>query len=72
MTSDYILYQNIELDEYLMNFYGISKTEFFEQCYQQAQNEVEYYLAIGAISKKGGITASDQDVEDWCLLNGMR
>lgn len=71
MTSDYILYQNIDLDEYLMEIYGISKTEFFEQCYQQAKNEVEYYLIIGAISDKEGITVSDKDVKAWCLSNGV-
>lgn len=71
ITSDYVLYQNIDLNDYLNTFYGVSSSEFFEQCYQQAKSEIEYYLVIGAIAEKRGIVPTDKEIEDWCFENDL-
>ena len=70
-ASDYILYPNMTLDEYLTKYHGISSSDFFNQCYHQAKSEIEYFLTIGAIAEQRGIISSKEDVEAWCLQNGL-
>lgn len=70
-TTDYVLYSNLSLDEYLARYRGISASDFFEDCYLQAKYEVEYFLTIGALAEKHGITVSEEDVDIWCSQNDI-
>ena len=69
---EYIAYMyGLTLEEYYTEELGISKSEFFEKCYQEGVYDTEYFLVIGAIACKEKIEISSDEYRQYINDNGL-
>jgi hypothetical protein len=56
---------NMNLDEYIEKILKLKKDEFYNMCYDEAENLIKTYLVIGVLTKHESLTVSEKDIMDF-------
>jgi len=57
-------------DESQVTYLGIPEDELYDHCYIESENELKYYLVIGAIAEAENLSVTEDEIEELCLEKG--
>lgn len=63
--------EGLTLDEYVAQTMGISKDEFYNECYSSCLRDVQEYLIVGAIAKKEKFEVTEIELAEYCSQQGL-
>lgn len=53
------------IEEFISDFFNENLEEFYERCYNEAENEIKRFLVVGAVANKINVTISEKDIEEY-------
>ena len=60
---------SMDLEEFVNQILGTSMEEFYDNCFDEAEQELKKIIVVGVIAKKEGIDVSSGEMEEYMKEN---